>query len=489
MPATAWQQFLDQLAVWLERRGLLEPQAGWVVGVSGGPDSTLLLHALHTLSQKRQLNWRLHVAHLNHRLRGAESDEDERFVVRLAERLGLSAHVERQDVRQICARSGGSLEEVARQQRYLMLERAALLTDSRCVAVAHHADDNAETIFHRICRGTGLRGLAGISEVRPIRPGSRILLVRPLLEVRRATIKELCAACGLDTRTDSSNLAEGFTRNRIRNLILPLLREQLNPNVSEALLRLAAQARQIGDYVTGTAQQALESVLAAEPDRQITLSIPALRTRHRAIQAEIIRQALTRLTGRRPGLDYVHVEAILRLIDQPPGARQVHLPGQMIARREQNRLVIQPAQDGAQPPDFSPVAVRCSGRTPLPQLGGELVAELHPFEPGQIERVRASARPEEAWLDYDKLQLPLLVRSRRRADRFHPLGAPGTKSVSDFLTDSKTDAQLRARVALLCDQAGVVWVIPLRIDDRAKLTAHTRRALHLVLHAGRNNLP
>jgi len=487
MPAIGWQQFLDQLAAWLEARGLLRPQAGWVVGVSGGPDSTLLVHALHGLIQKRGLSCRLHVAHLNHRLRGAESDEDERFVVRLAERLGLPAHVERQDVRQICAQTGGSLEEVARQQRYSMLERAALLTDSEYIAVAHHADDNAETILHRICRGTGLRGLAGISEVRSIRPGSRILLVRPLLGVRRATIEELCAACGLDTRTDSSNLVEGFTRNRIRNLILPLLREQLNPNVTEALLRLAAQARPIGDYMTGTAQQALESVLAAEPDRQIALSIPALRTRHRAIQAEIVRAAVRRLTDGAPGLDSVHINAVLHLIDRAGSGREVHLPGPIVARREHNRLVIRPAQNREQPPDFPPVLVECPGRTPLPQLAGELVTELHPFEADQIERVRASARPEEAWLDYDRLQLPLLVRGRRSGDRFHPLGAPGTKSVSDFLTDRKTDPQQRARVGLLCDQAGVVWVIPLRIDDRAKLTPHTRRALHLVLHAGRNS--
>lgn len=237
-----WDGFLDTLAAWCARHELLAPRLRWVVGVSGGPDSTLLLHAMSDLSQQLDLRWHIHAAHLHHGLRGAEADADAEFVARLAARLGLAWELDRVDIRSQVAEQGGSTEEVARQRRYEFLERVALRVGSDLVVVAHHADDNAETIFHRICRGTGLRGLAGMRDARPIQPGSRVRLLRPLLLHRRTQIEELCRLRGVEFRTDASNQTGEFTRGRVRNTILPLLREQVNPNVSEALLRLGEQA-------------------------------------------------------------------------------------------------------------------------------------------------------------------------------------------------------------------------------------------------------
>ena len=188
-----WDTFLNQLQAWLEGRGLLAREAAWVIGVSGGADSTLLLRAMKALTDRAELGWKVHAAHFHHGLRGVEADADAAFARALADELGLPFHTERADIGAEVARGGGSTEEVARSRRYEFLERVALKTGSELVAVAHHADDNAETVIHRICRGTGLRGLAGIRDVRPIQPDSHIRVVRPLLGQRRATIEELCA--------------------------------------------------------------------------------------------------------------------------------------------------------------------------------------------------------------------------------------------------------------------------------------------------------
>lgn len=476
-----WDGFLDQLRDWLGARGLLAEQARWVVGVSGGPDSTLLLHGLHALSARQNLRWELVPAHLHHGLRGAEADADAAFVAELADALNLTLHTERADVRARVERDGGSTEDVARTSRYEFLERVALRTGSELVAVAHHADDNAETILHRICRGTGLRGLAGIHDVRPIRPGSFVRLVRPLLAQRRTTIEQLCAARGLQTRTDSTNRSPEFTRGRIRQTIMPLLAEQLNPNVAEALLRLAEHARWLGTYLEDAAARTFESLVVSEGPRHIVLNTPALLGKQRIIQAEIVRRAIALVLGGEEDLGFAHVEAILRLAEDPASGKEIHVPGPVVVRKQYDRLDFRPLASPEPPPELGTVFVAAPGRTPLPALGLALSAELCDLTPERLAALRQNTNPHEEWLDYERIRPPLLVRGRRDGDRFHPLGAPGAKTISDFFSDEKIDPQVRARTGILCDQDGPLWVMPLRIDERVKLRATTRRALRLVL--------
>ncbi|MFQ5805200.1 MAG: tRNA lysidine(34) synthetase TilS [Phycisphaerae bacterium] len=476
-----WDSFLARLCEWFEQRDLLVPRARWVIGVSGGPDSTLLLHAMHDLSQRRELRWELQVAHLHHGLRGRAADDDAEFVEALARQLALACHVERVHIPTEAAASGRSTEEVARQHRYKFLERVALKTGSDGVAVAHHADDNAETILHRICRGTGMRGLAGMRDSRPIQPGSRVRLVRPFLQQRRATIEALCQECEIEFRTDSTNLNTDFTRGRIRNAVLPMLRKHLNPNVTEALLRLGEQARWLETYLQDAAARTFESLVVSDHPDRIVLNAPALLSKQRVIQAEVIRRAVSLLPGGEQDPSFTHVEAVLRLAAERASGKELHLPGPVVVQKVYDRLEFRPPVPAETPAELAPVFVACPGTTPLPQLDAELTAEVCEVDGAKIDELRRTVNPYEEWLDYDRLQPPLLVRGRRAGDRFRPLGAPGTKSLSEFFIDEKIEPPLRARTGVLCDQAGVVWVMPLRIDERVKLRSNSRRALRLVL--------
>ena len=376
---------------------------------------------------------------------------------------------------------GGSTEEVARQRRYEFLERVALKTDAAGVAVGHHADDDAETILHRVCRGTGIRGLAGMRDRRAIRPGSRVLLIRPLLQQRRATIEMLCRQRQIDFRTDGTNLEARFTRGRIRNVVLPMLREQLNPNVTDALIRLAEQARWLETYLQDAAARVFESLVVSDEPHRIVLNTRALLSKQRVIQAEVVRRAVSLLPGGEQDLSFTNVDGVLRLAADRSSGKELHLPGSVTVRKVYDRLEFRPRIDTETPAELAPVFITCPGTTPLPQLGAELTAELCDVRPEKVDELRQTPHPDEQWLDYDRLQLPLLVRGRRAGDRFHPLGAPGTKSLSDFFIDEKIEPPLRARTGVLCDQAGVVWVMPLRIDERVKLRSESRRALRLVL--------
>jgi tRNA(Ile)-lysidine synthase len=476
-----WDSFLEELGGWLEHHGLLLPKARWVAGVSGGADSVLLLHALRQLSERRELRWGLHVAHLHHGLRGGAADADAEFVEDLARRLALPVVIECVHIPSEVEAHGGSTEEVARQRRYEFLERVALKADAAGVAVGHHADDDAETILHRICRGTGMRGLAGMRQTRAIQPGSRILLIRPLLRQRRATIERLCEQRGIEYRTDQTNQDTKFTRGRIRNVVLPMLREQLNPNVSDALLRLADQARWLETYLRDAATRVFDSLVISDEPNRIVLNTRALLSKQRVIQAEVVRRAVALLPGGEQDLSFTNVDDVLRLAADRGSGKELHLPGSVTVHKVYDRLEFRPWTMTEAPAELTPTFVTCPGVTPLSQLNAELILELCDVDREKIDELRRSAHPNEQWLDHDRLQLPLLVRGRRAGDRFHPLGAPGTKSLSDFFIDEKIEPPLRARTGVLCDQAGVVWVMPLRIDERVKLRANSCRALRLVL--------
>jgi tRNA(Ile)-lysidine synthase len=254
----------DKVRLWLRHHGL-EP-AG-VVAVSGGPDSVALLRALVELRRPLAPGL-LVVAHLNHQLRGAESDADEAFVRDLHAHLvaagaaGLGLRWERIDVAALARAAGANLEATARRARYDWLARVAGETGSGWIATGHTADDQAETVLHRLLRGTGLRGLRGIAPRRPLRPD--LAVIRPLLSVTRSEVLDYLRAEGQDCCRDSSNFDPAYTRNRIRHELLPHLAERYNPAIVAVLARLAEQADE--DYALLEAQ-AVELLAEAELPR------------------------------------------------------------------------------------------------------------------------------------------------------------------------------------------------------------------------------
>jgi tRNA(Ile)-lysidine synthase len=218
---------------------------GLVVAVSGGPDSVALIHALATL-QTPGVTLRLIVAHLNHQLRGAESDADETFVTDLCASLGtmtphrLDGHSTRINVAETARAERGNLESTARRLRYAWLAQVAVHERVPFIATGHTADDQAETVLHRLLRGTGLRGLRGIARRRHLEPGVEV--VRPLLRVTRAEVLAYLESVGQSFRHDCSNQEMRFTRNRIRHELLPYLANQYNPGIVSVLGRLAESA-------------------------------------------------------------------------------------------------------------------------------------------------------------------------------------------------------------------------------------------------------
>ncbi len=310
---------LERIESVLEEARLLQFSGSvLVVAVSGGPDSVALLHLLNGLAKRHPL--RLHVAHLNHGLRGEESDEDARYVQGICDRWGVLATIERADVAAMRARYRLSWEAAARQARYDFLARVASTVGASAVALGHTADDQAETVLLHLLRGTGIRGLRGmlpLSRWRSRDGASEVVLVRPLLEVKRQETEAYCANHGLVPRHDSSNLEERFTRNRIRRSLMPQLR-RYNPAVTQALTRLASTVAQDVAYIDQQVQSLWPSIAAREP-WGMRLHRQGFNKLHPSIQAHALQRAYAEVAGESRDLNLAQVESMRQLSEQGAG--------------------------------------------------------------------------------------------------------------------------------------------------------------------------
>lgn len=298
---------LDTLARTAAERGLLTTGDRVLVAVSGGPDSLALLHALHTLQNALGLA-DLQAAHLDHGLRGAESEADAIFVAAFCAAHGIRCHRGHADVTGLVKKHKVSTQQAARLARYQFLDAAADAIGAEKIATGHTQDDQIETVLLNILRGSGLDGLRGI-------PACRGRFVRPLLETPRTEVTAYCEANGLTPRLDASNLmANHYTRNRIRLELLPQLARDYNPGVRDALLRLSQIAARDADYISQQAQLALTEVTMAVDESHLVLDRVKLATLHSALLRHVLRAALVQFRGTGEAITHEHLEPLCAAI-------------------------------------------------------------------------------------------------------------------------------------------------------------------------------
>lgn len=303
-----------------------------VVAVSGGADSVSLLDACVRLSERGKLPVKIFAAHLNHQLRGEESDGDEAYVRQLSAELGIECLIERIAVADFASAEKRNLEATARRLRYEFLARAAENFGTTFVCTAHTMDDQAETILMRLLRGTGAEGMRGIRHVSQISETAR--LIRPMLTVTRAEVLAHCARYKLEFRQDSSNLSSELTRNRIRQELVPLL-QSFNRRSNETLIRFAELITDDDDCLRQIAVEALAEARAGN-----TLDAKLLKKYHPSIQRRVLRLWLEESRGSLLRIEAVHISALESLILREHGGRVIELPGGWQVRRQSDVLEI-----------------------------------------------------------------------------------------------------------------------------------------------------
>jgi tRNA(Ile)-lysidine synthase len=307
-----------------------------VVAVSGGPDSVALLCALAAL--KTTGPGRLWAAHFNHRLRGPEADKDQAFVGQLCQRLEIACHMGQAELSVTTA--GDGLEAAARQERYTFLQDVALQCGARFVVTAHTADDQAETILHRIVRGTGIAGLAGMRRARPL---GAVTLLRPLLEIGRADVEAYLAEIGQPARFDQTNADCSFTRNRIRHELLPLLTSQFNPAVGQALCRLGQLAADAQDALRPQVEALLKCVVASGgvSDASVRLDCRPLQQTPVHLVRELFATLWQQQSWPLQAMDYVAWQSLAEMaLASEPTLPQRMLPGKIAAQKKGGELLL-----------------------------------------------------------------------------------------------------------------------------------------------------
>lgn len=441
------------------------------IGLSGGADSVYLLLALQELAEK--LSLRLQAVHVNHGLRGEESDGDQAFVEQLCRERGIPLFVYARPVAELAAENHMGLEEAGRMVRRQAYQECLERRGATKIALAHHQNDMAETLLFHLARGTSLPGMAAI---RPVNGA----IIRPLLCISREEIEHDLNNGGIVWRTDSTNLEDDYTRNSIRHQMIPYLERRVNVQTVRHMAEAAGDLEAAGHFLREEALKRMKELVLDQGNRLMILE--GLLGEPEILQGYMILECLQRLAGARKNLTRSHVSMVRGLMSMQTGKR-ICLPYGITGIRDYRGVCLK-AGGGAGPKKPEPV--------PLPE-GLVPVGSSARFCFGEYEAVcgiyerNGEKIPEKAytkWLDYDKIKNSLVIRTRKQGDFLVIDKNGGRKKLKDYMIDQKIPRQERDSIPLLASGPEIFWVAGHRISESCKIDNNTRHVLHIQITGG-----
>ena len=464
---------LKKVRDYMREHEMTAPGDAVIVALSGGADSVCLLMVLKQLATPEFL---LRAVHVHHGIRGAEADRDEAFAQKLCESLSVPLCVAYCHVPAYAAEHGLSEEEAGRILRYQVLEKEAgkweqeLPAGSRVkIALAHHRDDNAETILHHLLRGSGLTGLAGI---RPVQ-GRRI---RPLLCVGREEIRAYLEAGHISWCEDSTNQSPDYTRNRIRSQVLPLLKTAVNEQAEEHILQAGQIIGQADAYLRQQAEEIWQEAVCGREEDLAAIPLTAFARQPEILKTYLIRHMLDQLHPGWKDIGSRHFTAIAELAGKPVGSR-LDLPGGLMARTGYETLEIVRKTERE-------VSVKTESGADGEIHGRQTVPELHMTVFSRQKDQEIPKNQYTKWFDYDKIKGTLSVRTRRTGD-YLILPSGGSKTIARYMIDEKIPKEKREQILLLAEGSHVLWVVGFRISEYYKIEEHTENILQVTCDGGR----
>lgn len=466
---------------YVKLNNMMEKRDGIVVGVSGGADSTCLLYILSEVSKEYEA--KLVVVHVNHGIRGKEAERDEHFVAELCKKLELEYHCFHIDVRKLAKEESLSEEEAGRKVRYQAFLEVCHTAQCSKIAIAHNTNDNAETILFQMFRGTGIKGLCGIDPVSQRETSEGIItVIRPLLCLSRQEIEDYMQQHELSFQTDSTNLCNDYSRNKIRNQVLTYVTKEINQNAIMHISGVAAQLKEIEQFVEKSVRECY-TALVDEREHIIMISVGKLKREDIVIQKWIIRRILENLAGSLKDLEAKHVEQVMSLYTKQVG-KQIHLPYGMVIQRGYNEIKFYSDKASAVTVaaiqgQMQPVEIKIPGRLYLPQNRKFLEASVVPYKKNEPIPKNSCVK----WFDYDKIENAVLVRNRKEGDYIQINSSGGNKKLKDYFIDQKVPREERAMHLLIADGNHIMWILGEgdRISEKYKVEDNTNRILLIKL--------
>lgn len=465
---------IKKIRSFMEKHHMTEPGGKVFLGVSGGADSVCLCLILAELSA--EMDFQLEVIHVEHGIRGEESRQDALFVKNLCSRLGIVCHERSVDVPCYARLHHLGEEEAARILRYQAFKETAVRDKKTRIAIAHHMDDNAETMLFQMIRGSGLDGMCGMSPIRTDEDGW--CYIRPLLCAERYEIEGFLKERGQKFCKDSTNESLAYSRNRIRSRVLPEL-VNINPQALVHMNREAGHLTELKEYVEAAAGHEYERLVKSTGEGKFSLSISGFSEIPAVLQLRIIHRMLTAAAGARKDIAAVHLEAVRGLCGKQTGSG-VDLPYGLVAKRSYDQIVVGRLADRGEKQFFSMEMtkeqleqLKDSDRNSLDIRVGRILlrCRIFPFD-GNFGKIPQNMYTK--WFDYDMIKNGIFIRNRKKGDFFLLDQKGHHKKLKDYLVDEKIPADSRDELILLAKESQILWIAGGRMGYGAQITGNTR---------------
>ena len=454
----------------VEKWNMLSDDDVVIAGVSGGADSVCLLLVLDEMSKSR--GFQLAAVHVNHGIRGAEADSDEAFVRNLCVQRKIPCEVYHVDVKEYARKQKLSEEEAGREMRKTAFEETAAKYGGTRIALAHHMDDNAETFFLHLARGSRLKGLGGIYPVNGA-------YIRPLLCVSRKEIEEYLEKRGISYCMDATNLEDTYTRNRIRNHVIPFFREKINSRTVEHMNSAMEQLREIQAYMERQVETAYQECVQAEGGRCLIVK-DAFGRQDELIQGMLVRRVLVQISGKERDLEQIHVENVKGLMAKQSG-RAVDLPYEMRAVRTYAGVEIS-GRDSEEEQKAREILLDFRKKEGAVQFGKWKIHYRVFINPG--EGMAVPKKTYTKWFDYDIIEQSVSVRTRRAGDRIAIGRAGESQRLKSFFINEKIPAGERNQIPLIAEGSRILWIAGYRQSKAYQVTEQTTTILEITMING-----
>lgn len=468
----------------LRERNMVSPQEKLLVGVSGGADSVCLLLVLHAL--KDEMDFSLEAVHVEHGIRGAESVADADFVKALCEKLQVPCSMVSVDVPTYAKDSGMGTEEAARVLRYQAFARLAKEKSAK-VAVAHHMEDNAETILFQMARGSALTGLCGMQPVRTDDQG--VTYIRPLLEVRRSEIEAFLKEKGQAYCIDGTNAQLEYSRNLLRQTVLPQL-EKVNTQAISHINETATALSEVKDFLEVETARSWQAVVT-EGTQELSIDCKRLQELHMVLQKEILYQGLATVLGGKKDITSTHVESLLSLCNGQSG-KEVSFPNEVVAKKDFDKVYLFTKSEKIE--DTWTFIQEVSKERLNEAFDSGKILEIPLGDARETLKIRVFEKESKTgeipkksytkWLDYDKIKTGFCIRNRLSGDYFICDQEGHSKKLKQYFIDEKIPSSKRERMWLLAQEHLVLWLIGGRISEHLKVTEETEIIVELEYKGG-----
>lgn len=463
---------VDKVYHYIEKNQMIEEDAGIVAGISGGADSICMLDLL--LRIQKRIPMKLYVVHVNHGIRGIEAKQDADFVRQLCIEHELPFILKEIDVPSYAKKKGITMEEAGRILRYEVFQSVKNEYHASKIAVAHHMNDQAETVLFHLFRGTGIRGMGGITPIRDD-------IIRPLLCVTRSEVETYLEENKLKFRTDQTNFDNCYTRNQIRNQILPIIKQDMQEKVIEHIAHTALLFQEAEQYLCKQAEKIVENEVIFMKEK-CEIPIDVLKKQEDIIKSYIIRACLEKICNGSKDLSAQHLKSICGLIDSDVG-KSVDLPASRKAKRSYDTISIFTWNEmQTKYSFFEPVTLGIPGKYRIDE-DSFIELKLENYEKNR----NIDAKTYTKCFDYDKIKTSLLLRNRSKGDYFSVNQNDDHQTVKSYCINQKIPKEDRDSLLLIADDTHVLWIIGYRISEYYKVSEKTKRILRIQVYGGRYN--